>query len=224
MTVEVINMQGGAGGAGLGALFEFTDDFSTNRVRQLYHSLGYGNFPGGMEPNIVLGQFLYDGGSASGLCGVICTGAPALQGQANQFMEIQLVSAPALLSRIGPALKVSGEGFQGVGQSQMYADFLMQFTGTLNLLGVYPLVPGGNYTLALAIGAPAQFDIFELEVQCGLASNRVRAWQNGVLLADVTDADANRVVAAYGFPGWAGGGSGTSISTAWDNLSVRRLR
>jgi hypothetical protein len=223
MTVEVINMQGslGAGGA---AIFDFDDDFSVNRVFQLYHNIGIGDAPGGLEYNIVLGEFLYFGGSTSSAVGVLCTGAPNLQGQPNQYMRITLTSPPALLARFGPAVKVSGMGFAGVGQSNMYATYLMQFTGTLNLLGTYPNALITNYAIALAIGAPALNDVFEIEVQCGLVTNRVRAWQNGVLLADILDADANRVVPAYGYPGWAGGGSGTAVTSEWDDLSVRRLR
>jgi hypothetical protein len=221
MTVEIIHMQGGGG---FRPVFEFSDDFSQNRVFQLYHNLGIGDAPGGLECNIVLGEFLYFGGSTSSTVGVICTGAPNLQGQANQYMRITLTSAPALLARFGPGVKISGAGFAGVAQSNMYGTYLMQFTGTLNLLGVFPSAAVSNYTIALAIGAPALNDIFEIEVQCGLVTNRVRAWQNGILLADIADADANRVVAAYGYPGWAGGGSGTAVTSEWDDLLVRRLR
>lgn len=224
MTVEVIHMQHMQGGGGFRPIFEFTDDFSVNRVFQLYHNLGIGDAPGGLEYNIVLGEFLYFGGSTSGTVGVICTGAPNLQGQANQFMRIELTSPPALLARFGPGVKISGAGFAGVGQCNMYGCFLMQFTGTLNLIGAFPSAVVSNYAIALAIGAPAQFDVFEIEVQCGLVSNRVRAWQNGILIGDITDANADRVVAAYGYPGWAGGGSGTAVTSEWDNLEVRRLR
>jgi hypothetical protein len=201
-------------------IYDFTDDFSTDRVAFLYPELSY---TGGMVVSITAGLLRYTGGATSGSCGVMCTGAPDLQGQANQYIQATLVSAPALLNRTGIAVKVSGAGQTGVGVSRMYSTFTHIFTGTINILGSYPTQP--SYAIALALGAPALNDVFELFIECdATAGNRVRMWQNGTLLADVTDLDANRVVAEYGYPGLGGGGSGTGVTIDWDNLIVGRER
>lgn len=147
-------------------------------------------------------------------------GAPGLIGLRSQYIQMQWIVAAAGC-RSGPALFLAGQAVSGAGASEMQGYFFHAFPGTINLLGIKAGDPG--YTLALALGAPAANDIFEMEAVIGTGSNRVRLWQNSTLLADVTDTDDNRP-AIGGTPGFYGTDGGGVTTCTWDNLVLRPSR
>ncbi len=215
-----VKVKFGEGDEGSPLILSFTDPFTVDRSRQLYQTLDYGNFTG---VTITLGVLVITQDPTAGANGIICTGARDMQDQPSQCIRCTMINAPQLLNRTGLAVYQSGWGLIATSPSfqQFYCYFTHFFTGTINVLGRYPTVPTGNYALALGIGVPAANDVYELFAEdLGAAGNRVRLWQNGVLLADVTDLDANRLVSTYGWPGWNGGGSGAATQTTWDDLYV----
>lgn len=174
-------------------------------------------------------QFILGGGNSmlhittgtSGQECCLCLGAPGLIGSTSQYMGIIYLGA-GTGSRDGFGVYMSGTQVTGVGQSGMQGYWAMLFPGTINLFG--SKVGSPNYTLAAGIGSPTINDQFEIQADLsGSGANRVRLWQNNVLLADIMDSDANKPQ-AYGVPGFGMLDNGSGPGSLYTNLQIRPTR
>ena len=168
-------------------------------------------------------QFVFTNTGTSGQDYCACIRVPGLVGAPSQFVQMTwraFTGAP----RSGPAVYMSGRPENGVGVSNMQGYFLMYAPDvpTCHVFGVKDGNP--NYQIgagSLNICVPAVADVMGLQVDIGTASNRVRVWQNGNLVFDGADTDADRPN-AFGLPFFLSAGTGQT--TTWDDLVIRQAR
>lgn len=205
---------------GAPAVSAFSDPFTTDQLSTAYAEVNHGTAP---LFSVAAGVLNYATSGSSGLEGLLCLAAPGLIFNRSQFIQAT-ISNLNLNNRGGIGVYLSGAAQQSAVATATFGYFCQFFTGTINVLGTQPSGAQLAYSISLGTGVPANGDVMGLQVDLGTASNRVRFWQNGVLLLDVPDITANRVSTANaGVPGFMHSGNAGAALT-YDNLFIRASR